>query len=170
MRRHNEPEQRSSSHHPPKFHTLPRFPSRRPPSRDGDHFAGEPTSSSTSLPSVPETGSSTAPALVFIPAPPITPPNDTIHSASSVANGASATDVFDRPVSPPVQDESSRHRRFSMLRFRNASDSQLAAKARLQAAAEIPPPTPRRKSLLVPTFLYKGRERTSTYTRTDCSS
>jgi hypothetical protein len=168
MRRHNEPEQPSSSHHPTKFHTLPRFPSKRPASRD-DHSAEEQAASTTSLPSVPETGSSTTPALVFVPAPPITPPNDGIHPESSGASGASVTDVNDRPASPPVQEESSRHRRFSMLRFRNASDSQLAAKARLQAAAEIPPPTPRRMSLLAPTLLLED-ENEPLLTCPDCSS
>ncbi|KAI0407531.1 hypothetical protein F4802DRAFT_554213 [Xylaria palmicola] len=51
---------------------------------------------------------------------------------------------YDRPESPPIQDETPRHRRFSMLRFRNASDSQLSARWRQhqQQAAEKPPPMP----------------------------
>ncbi|KAI1266737.1 hypothetical protein F5Y18DRAFT_365546 [Xylariaceae sp. FL1019] len=48
-------------------------------------------------------------------------------------------DPYDRPDSPPVQDETPKHRRFSMLRFRNASDSQLSARWRQQ---EKPPPMP----------------------------
>ncbi|KAI0140559.1 hypothetical protein GGR57DRAFT_487775 [Xylariaceae sp. FL1272] len=48
-------------------------------------------------------------------------------------------DAYDRPDSPPVQDETPKHRRFSMLRFRNASDSQLSARWRQQ---EKPPPMP----------------------------
>lgn len=48
------------------------------------------------------------------------------------------------PASLAGSDYSHKHRRFSMLRFRNASDSQLAAKAKLHAAAEKPPPVPRR--------------------------
>lgn len=46
-----------------------------------------------------------------------------------------------RSVSPPVQEESQKHRRFSMLKFRHASDSQLSTRARLQAQSE-PPPLP----------------------------
>lgn len=57
-----------------------------------------------------------------------------------------------RSVSPPIQDESSKHRRFSMLRFRHASDSQLSTRARQQAdaaataaaAAAAAPPMPKR--------------------------
>jgi hypothetical protein len=35
---------------------------------------------------------------------------------------------LERSVSPPVQEESHKHRRFSMLKFRHASDSQLSAR------------------------------------------
>lgn len=49
-----------------------------------------------------------------------------------------------RPDTPPVQEETNRHKRFSVLRFRNASDSQLSLRAKQQA--EKPPPVPRRKS------------------------
>ncbi|KAH8160833.1 hypothetical protein CIB48_g7416 [Xylaria polymorpha] len=50
---------------------------------------------------------------------------------------------YDRSESPPIQDETPRHRRFSMLRFRNASDSQLSTRWRQQQqAAEKPPPMP----------------------------
>ncbi len=48
----------------------------------------------------------------------------------------------DRPETPPIQEETAKHRRFSMLRFRNASDPQLSARAKKQA--EAPPPLPRR--------------------------
>lgn len=47
-----------------------------------------------------------------------------------------------RPHTPPIQEENSKHRRFSVLRFRNASDSQLSLRAKQQA--EKPPPVPRR--------------------------
>ena len=47
-----------------------------------------------------------------------------------------------RPDTPPIQEENSRHRRFSVLRFRNASDSQLSLRAKQHA--EKPPPVPRR--------------------------
>ncbi|KAK2017911.1 Sec7 domain-containing protein [Colletotrichum eremochloae] len=46
-----------------------------------------------------------------------------------------------RPDTPPVQDETLKHRRFSILRFRNASDSQLSLRVKQQA--EKPPPVPR---------------------------
>lgn len=48
-----------------------------------------------------------------------------------------------RPDTPLVQQETNKHRRFSLLRFRNASDSQLSLRARQQA--ERPPPVPKRK-------------------------
>jgi hypothetical protein len=94
------------------------------------------TSPSAALTPVQESG----PALVVVPAPPVTPPNDENHLTLST----SASDLFTRPESPPVQEETPKHRRFSMLRFRNASDSQLATKAKQHAAAEKPPPVPRR--------------------------
>lgn len=37
-----------------------------------------------------------------------------------------------RTVSPPIQEESQKHRRFSMLKFRHASDSQLATRGMLK--------------------------------------
>lgn len=98
--------------------------------------------SSPDLPSglgpVPENG----PPALAVPAPPATPPSDPRSSFSSLIT----TPTVNRPASPPIQEESTRHVRFSMLRFRNASDSQLAAKARQYAAAEKPPPLPRRMS------------------------
>ncbi|XXH00393.1 hypothetical protein Hte_006737 [Hypoxylon texense] len=54
----------------------------------------------------------------------------------------------DRPDSPPVQDESPRHRRFSMLRFRNASDSQLSARLKQQQQAEKLPPMPQPPAII----------------------
>lgn len=54
----------------------------------------------------------------------------------------------ERPVSPPVQQQSIKQKRFSMLKFRNASDSQLAAKARAQASTADAPPVPTRESCL----------------------
>jgi hypothetical protein len=65
------------------------------------------------------------------------------------ASGRSRGEILDhdsddpsdaRPDTPPVQEETQKHRRFSALRFRNASDSQLSLKARKQA--EKPPPLP----------------------------
>ncbi|KAI0532959.1 hypothetical protein GGR58DRAFT_506857 [Xylaria digitata] len=49
---------------------------------------------------------------------------------------------YDRPESPPIQEETPRHRRFSMLRFRNASDSQLSTRLKQQQQVEKPPPMP----------------------------
>ncbi|KAL2262805.1 hypothetical protein VTK26DRAFT_9444 [Humicola hyalothermophila] len=71
-------------------------------------------------------------------------PRDSISVASSRAV-PSIVEPREEPVAPPVTatDYSQKHRRFSMLRFRNASDSQLAAKAKLHAAAEPAPPVPR---------------------------
>ncbi|RWA07834.1 hypothetical protein EKO27_g7273 [Xylaria grammica] len=49
---------------------------------------------------------------------------------------------YDRPETPPIQEENPRHRRFSMLRFRNASDSQLSTRLKQHQQAEKPPPMP----------------------------
>ncbi|KAK8065697.1 hypothetical protein PG997_012444 [Apiospora hydei] len=71
-------------------------------------------------------------------------------AAMSVSAGRpSEDDPFSRPESPPIQEETPKHRRFSMLRFRNASDSQLSTrlKQQQQQQAEKPPPMPRRMSL-----------------------
>ncbi|KAK1594059.1 Sec7 domain-containing protein [Colletotrichum navitas] len=46
-------------------------------------------------------------------------------------------DLDTRPDTPPIQDETTKHRRFSILRFRNASDSQLSLRVKQQA--EKPP-------------------------------
>ena len=70
-------------------------------------------------------------------------PRDSISVASSRAV-PSIIEPADESGSLALPDYSNKHRRFSMLRFRNASDSQLAAKAKLHAAAQKPPPVPRR--------------------------
>lgn len=63
----------------------------------------------------------------------------------SMSIGRPSEDPYDdRPDSPPVQEETPKHRRFSMLRFRNASDSQLSMRMRQQQLAERPPPMPQR--------------------------
>jgi hypothetical protein len=51
-------------------------------------------------------------------------------------------DHDDEPPSPPVQDATPNTRRFSLLRFRHASDSQLSLKAKEHAAREPAPPVP----------------------------
>lgn len=84
-----------------------------------------------------------------VPAPPVTPPHDSPSSLpADVNNSLHPHDPLDRPDSPPIQDETPKHRRFSMLRFRNASDSQLSARAKRQAHAnahadDSAPPVPR---------------------------
>ncbi|KAI1288654.1 hypothetical protein F5Y03DRAFT_379567 [Xylaria venustula] len=68
---------------------------------------------------------------------------DPIQDAARVSQ-----DSFDRPESPPIQEETPRHRRFSMLRFRNASDSQLSTRMKQQQQAERPPPMPTPPSII----------------------
>lgn len=70
-------------------------------------------------------------------------PRDSI-SVASTHGVPSIVEPSDGPASVAGSDHSHKRRRFSMLRFRNASDSQLAAKAKLHAAAQKPPPVPRR--------------------------
>jgi hypothetical protein len=53
--------------------------------------------------------------------------------------------VEQSPVLPPMEAEHPKYRRFSMLRFRHASDSQLSTRARQQANASPAPPVPARK-------------------------
>lgn len=64
-------------------------------------------------------------------------PEDRLSLDESLAS------TVQRPQTPPAQDEAIRHRRFSLLRFRNASDSQLSVRAKQQA--ERPPPVPVRR-------------------------
>ncbi|KAL2133560.1 hypothetical protein VTI74DRAFT_2172 [Chaetomium olivicolor] len=81
-------------------------------------------------------------------------PRDSISVASSHAVPSTIELSADGPASLAVPDYSQKHRRFSMLRFRNASDSQLAAKAKLHAAAQNPPPVPPPPEIITtaPTF------------------
>lgn len=46
------------------------------------------------------------------------------------------------PPSPPVQEATPNTRRFSLMRFRHASDSQLSTKAKEHAARDDAPPVP----------------------------
>ncbi|KAI5856639.1 hypothetical protein GGS23DRAFT_398111 [Durotheca rogersii] len=76
---------------------------------------------------------------------------DTVATTSASASmfpGRESEDPYNRPESPPVQDDSPKHRRFSMLRFRNASDSQLSARLRQQQQAEKPPPIPQPPAII----------------------
>ncbi|KAI1098542.1 hypothetical protein F4804DRAFT_121177 [Jackrogersella minutella] len=72
----------------------------------------------------------------------------TTSTSASIFPGRDSEDPYNRPESPPVQDESPRHRRFSMLRFRNASDSQLSARLKQQQQAEKLPPMPRPPAII----------------------
>jgi hypothetical protein len=49
---------------------------------------------------------------------------------------------YDGPPSPPVQEATPNTRRFSLMRFRHASDSQLSVKAKEHAARSDAPPVP----------------------------
>jgi|TARA_R110002003_G_scaffold116_30_gene10335 hypothetical protein len=48
----------------------------------------------------------------------------------------------DEPPSPPIQEATPNTRRFSLMRFRHASDSQLSVKAKEHAARHGAPPVP----------------------------
>ncbi|KAI0169444.1 hypothetical protein GGR52DRAFT_466615 [Hypoxylon sp. FL1284] len=69
-------------------------------------------------------------------------------SASTSIPSRESEDQSRRSESPPVQDDSPRHRRFSMLRFRNASDSQLSARLKQQLQAEKLPPMPQPPAII----------------------
>jgi hypothetical protein len=49
------------------------------------------------------------PALTVVPAPSVTPPNDGGPSSSHLTLSASASDLFTRPESPPVHEETPKH-------------------------------------------------------------
>ncbi|KAL2019976.1 hypothetical protein VTK56DRAFT_8976 [Thermocarpiscus australiensis] len=95
------------------------------------------------------------PAAPSGPASPTAPvnPRDSMSVASIHANPPMG-DGPEKAGCPRVSEETQKHRRFSMLRFRNASDSQLAAKAKMHAAAQKPPPVPRPPEIITtaPTF------------------
>ncbi|KAI5458387.1 hypothetical protein BGZ63DRAFT_426790 [Mariannaea sp. PMI_226] len=92
--------------------------------------------------------------------PPTLPLQD-IHSDNEaetqpITLQATRDSNISRPDSPPIQEETSKHRRFSVLRFRNASDSQLSLRAKQQA--ENPPPVPRPPEIITtaPTNDFSG--------------
>ena len=60
---------------------------------------------------------------------------DSVVSLSAVND----TPIMERAGSPPVPARTPKHRPFSMLKFRHASDSQLSKTAKEQADSEIPP-------------------------------
>ncbi|OTB14059.1 hypothetical protein K445DRAFT_63530 [Daldinia sp. EC12] len=72
-----------------------------------------------------------------------------MSATASMFPGRESEDPFNRPETPPIQDESPKHRRFSMLRFRNASDSQLSARLKQQQQAERLPPMPQPPAIIM---------------------
>jgi hypothetical protein len=74
-------------------------------------------------------------------APP-TSPRPVSEYIMPAARPSTANDYADRPGSPPVQPENARTKRFSMLKFRNYSESHLSTRAKQDAAKEIVPPMP----------------------------
>ena len=66
-------------------------------------------------------------------------PNAANFHESAVSAPPSSHGVQEPPPSPPIQPASTKTRRFSMMKFRHASDSQLSTRAKEQAAEEIPP-------------------------------
>ncbi|PBP17866.1 hypothetical protein BUE80_DR011379 [Diplocarpon rosae] len=106
-----------------------------------------PADSSSSIP-VPALNSRASEQIPRRPsAAELLPPDSGQDGASAAgAPDESARESLHRTVSPPIQEESQKHRRFSMLKFRHASDSQLATRARLQARAEADAhPMPQRR-------------------------
>ncbi|PNY28027.1 Protein transport protein sec73 [Tolypocladium capitatum] len=82
-----------------------------------------------------------------MPLPPrLPPPIDHVTAQGTLSQlpgrESESESAASRPDTPPVHQETNKHRRFSVLRFRNASDSQLSLRAKQQA--EKPPPVPRR--------------------------
>ncbi|OTB05285.1 hypothetical protein M426DRAFT_142433 [Hypoxylon sp. CI-4A] len=75
---------------------------------------------------------------------------DTVATSTeaSMFQSRDSEDPYNRPESPPIQDESPKHRRFSMLRFRNASDSQLSTRLKQQQQAEKLPPMPQPPAII----------------------
>ncbi|KAF4996475.1 hypothetical protein FGRMN_4472 [Fusarium graminum] len=61
-----------------------------------------------------------------------------------------------RPDTPPIQEENSKHHRFSVLRFRNASDSQLSLRAKQQSEQTPPVPRPPEIITTAPTNEFNG--------------
>ncbi|KAK0739179.1 hypothetical protein B0T21DRAFT_449373 [Apiosordaria backusii] len=114
-------------------------------------------SSTSDLPAALTSVAEHDPAPAAVPPSPASPtsptelPRDSISVASTYAQEQPRASI-----SLAVPDESNKHRRFSMLRFRNASDSQLAAKAKLHAAAEKAPPMPRPPEIITTAPIFDG--------------
>lgn len=68
-------------------------------------------------------------------------------------------DDDDSPPSPPVQEHTPNTKRFSLMRFRHASDPQLSAKAKEHAARDDDaPPVPRMPGTPARTYAYSMSE------------
>jgi hypothetical protein len=114
---------------------------RRGPTSDADtrrhsFFAGDPSASDTLAIRTSNQLDRKTSASSFLSRP---------SNASMPAINEPSEEPENRSVSPPVQEESWKHRRFSMLKFRYASDSQLSIRARQQAGASPVPPLPKRR-------------------------
>ncbi|KAK5995840.1 Protein transport protein sec73 [Cladobotryum mycophilum] len=94
-----------------------------------------------------------------VSAPPISEDKDTPNLPNQSQQSSDDTETLSqqesresatsRPSTPPVQHQTNKHRRFSVLRFRNASDSQLSL--RVKQLAEKPPPVPRPPPAIITT-------------------
>ena len=60
-------------------------------------------------------------------------------NTAELGRASSSADIQDPPPSPPIQEHTPNTRRFSIMRFRHASDPQLSAKAKEHAAGSAPP-------------------------------
>ena len=119
------------------------FPSNLEPAASRNGVTGEGGESISRISSVPDRVRASTSNLAAVA--------DDGNEAPNGAGGSGAgrkSDLLDRPESPPVQEETTKHNRFSMLRFRTASDSQLSARSKLQQ--EKPPPMPQRTRLPSP--------------------
>ena len=126
MRRHNQTQHAAMA---------PVQEPQLPPASNADEAVAE---------AAPADVTNNAPTVVVEP-PPLPPPPPAAVAVPSPAGDEPESFVFlERPGTPPIQTETQKHRRFSMLRFRNASDPQLSARAKQHA--EAPPPLPRRMS------------------------
>lgn len=76
-------------------------------------------------------------------APGLAPPTATDEQLSIAGRPSTEAEILalGRSVSPPVQEESNKHRRFSMLKFRHASESHLSKKAREHGMVPPIPPS-----------------------------
>lgn len=121
------------------FDALPGVPPLKEPPIRAESSTSDLPAALTSVAEDAPAPPSPVPPSPASPTSPMELPRDSISVASTHAQEQPRASV-----SLALPDDSNKHRRFSMLRFRNASDSQLAAKAKLHAAAEKAPPMPRR--------------------------